>query len=118
MLQNALLDVRWSDSIFKKPKTNVFILYLLTYIAYYYQIFITITELMYLCLNKLASRLWKKNCPIFLNTIYKPGGKSGSFFHSFIAVLLCGNATNFLIHSLTILTMKTRLTQKSLQLPF
>ena len=46
-----------------------------------------VTQLMYLCLNRLASKVWKKNCPNFLNTMYKAGRKSElSFSHSFLAV--------------------------------
>ena len=42
---------------------------------------------MHLCLNKLASKVWKKNCPNFLYTIYTAGRKSeSSFSHSFLAV--------------------------------
>ena len=44
-------------------------------------------QLMYLCFNKLASKVWKKNCPYFLNETYKTGRKSeSSFYHSFLAV--------------------------------
>ena len=41
---------------------------------------------MYLCLNKLACKVWKKNCPNFLYTMYKAGKKLESFSHSFLAV--------------------------------
>ena len=48
---------------------------------------------MYLCLNKLASKVWKKNCPNFLYALYEDGRKSeSSFSHSFLAI--------FFIHSL------------------
>ena len=41
---------------------------------------------MYFYLNKLASEVWKKNGPIFLNTMYKAQRKSESFSYSFLAV--------------------------------
>ena len=42
---------------------------------------------MYLCLNKLASKVWKNNCPNFLDTLYKAKRKLGpSFLHSYHAV--------------------------------
>ena len=41
---------------------------------------------MYLCLNKLAIQVWKKNCPNFLYTMYKAGKKSESLSHSFLAI--------------------------------
>ena len=47
-----------------------------------------ITEIMDLCVAKLASKVWKKKCPNFLYTLYEAGRKSDS------------NATSFFIHSL------------------
>ena len=41
---------------------------------------------MYLCLNKLASKVWKKKCTNFLYTMCKGGRKLELFFHSFLAV--------------------------------
>ena len=41
---------------------------------------------MYLCLNKLASKVWKKNCSNFLYTMYKAGRKSELFCHSVLTV--------------------------------
>ena len=41
---------------------------------------------MYLRSNKLASKVWKKNCPNFLYTMYKAGTKLESFFHSLLAI--------------------------------
>ena len=42
---------------------------------------------MYICLKRLASKLWKKNCPNFLHTMYKVGRKLESVSHPFLAVL-------------------------------
>ena len=97
MLQNAhvyTVSCAMVTCIFKKPKTNVFILYLLTYITYYYyQIFITAAELMYLCLNKLPSRVWKKNCPNLLYTrkkiYWKKVGIIFPFFHGRFTLWKC-----------------------------
>ena len=63
---------------------------------------------MYLCLNKLESKVWKKNCPNFLYTLYKAGRKTviiflfilGCFF-SFVS-----NTTNFFIYSLNRFVLK------------
>ena len=78
--------LEWIMSIykvfFKKRKTNVFILINL---FKYLQL---ITEIMDLCVAKLASKVWKKKCPNFLYTLYEAGRKSDS------------NATSFFIHSL------------------
>ena len=41
---------------------------------------------MYLYLNKLASRVWKKNFLNYFYTMYKAGRKSGSFSHFFLAI--------------------------------
>ena len=41
---------------------------------------------MYLCLNKLASKVWKKKCTNFLYTMCKGGRKLELFFHSFLAI--------------------------------
>ena len=42
---------------------------------------------MYLCLNKVASKVWKKNCPNFNYKMYKTERKlESSFSHSFLAV--------------------------------
>ena len=41
---------------------------------------------MYLCLNKLASKAWKKNCPNILHTMYKAARNLESFPYSFLAV--------------------------------
>ena len=41
---------------------------------------------MYLCLNKLASKVWKKKCTNFLYTMCKGGRKLELFFHSFLVV--------------------------------
>ena len=65
------------------------------------QIFTTLTELMYLVLNKLASKVCKKNCPSFLYIMYKAGRKLKSFshcIHSFDRFSFVINATKF-IHS-------------------
>ena len=44
-------------------------------------------QLMYLCLNMLASKVWRKNCTNYLYTMIKAGKKSeSSFFHSFLSV--------------------------------
>ena len=42
--------------------------------------------MMYLCLHKVAHKVWKKNCANFLYTKYKAGRKSKSFFQPFLAV--------------------------------
>ena len=42
---------------------------------------------MYICLKRLAGKLWKKNCPNFLHTMYKVGRKLESVSHPFLAVL-------------------------------
>ena len=41
---------------------------------------------MYLCFNKLVSKVWKKNCPNFFYAVYKAQRKSESFSHSFFTV--------------------------------
>ena len=43
---------------------------------------------MYLCLNKLASKVWKRKCANFLYTMCKGGRKLELFFHSFSFPLL------------------------------
>ena len=43
-------------------------------------------ELMYLCLNMLVSKVWKKNCPNFVYTMYKAGRKLKSFSHPSLAI--------------------------------
>ena len=59
---------------------------------------------MYLCLNKLAGKVWKKNCPNCLCTLYKATRKlEPSLSHSFLIVFpffFISNAMNFFIHSL------------------
>ena len=68
------------QSIFEKPKTNVFILYLLSCKN-------ICSKTIYLSLNKLASKVWKKNCPKFLYTLYEAQRKSElGLSHSFLAV--------------------------------
>ena len=72
-----------------------------------------VTELMHLCLNKLESKVWKENCPNFLYTIYKAGGKSEPFPDSFLAVFpslikqqIFSNAYAFLVLSIWCLICK------------
>ena len=80
-----ILWIYWRDyvhiqSIFEKPKTNVFILYLLSCEN-------ICSKTIYLSLNKLTSKVWKKNCPKFLYTLYEARRKSESgLSHSFLAV--------------------------------
>ena len=64
----------------------------------------------YLYLIKLASKVWKKNCPSFLYTLYK-AWKSRSQHFPFILdrfSFVC-NATNFFIHSLKRFVLYLRL---------
>ena len=58
------------------------------------QIFITCNRTEYLSLNKLASKVWKKNCPNFFIQ-HKARGKSDSFSDSLLVVI-----ASFFIHSL------------------
>ena len=45
------------------------------------------SKMIYLSLNKLASKVWKKNCPKFLYTLYEAWRKLESrLSHSFLAV--------------------------------
>ena len=57
---------------------------------------------MYLCLNKLACKVWKKNCPNFLYTLNKAEKKVRVVILPFILghFLFVNNTTNFSIHSL------------------
>ena len=91
------------DSIFKKVKTIVFILNLLTCSNIY-----NITELMHLYLNTLTSKYGKRIVLIFLDPLYTSRKKSESSHFPFILSCLSfvSNATNFFIHSLYRLVFK------------
>ena len=83
---NFIKGIIHIHSIFKKPKTNVFIHHLLQLATEW-------------CI---PSNVWKKIALIFLNTLYKAQRKlESSFYHSFLAVFPSfSNAMNFFIHSL------------------
>ena len=66
---------------------------------------------MYLCLNKLASKVWKKNCPNSSIYTVKSSKKVRVNMSLFI---LChfsfvSNATNFFIHSLNRFILKKKM---------
>ena len=70
-------------SFLKKPKRNVFIFHLTLS-----NIYCNTTDVsLFKQLNKSASKVWKKNSPNFLYTMYKAGRKSeSSFSHSFLVI--------------------------------